>query len=398
MLPCLGVNVAPNKIHLNNMDSLVGILIFIVILFLYLHIIAQFKTSEDLEIYEFDYTTNKSLQEICELKQPVLFSLADTHPEFFQTVQCEKIGDVADEYDVLVKDVNDYQVENQTVECAALSYRSARLLLKNDTKMKYISENNQAFLAETDLDAFYGDLAATLKPPLTVQTKYDVLMGSRLASTPLKYHTNARTFYAVTGGKIRVKMTPWKSTKYMPYMKDYDAGEFVSPVYVWGGGVHSEENASSPEKATELTLNKKWKPIMDKLKFLEFEVYSGYVLYIPAYWWFSIQYSGDDETTVCEFTYNTGMNRLAHIKDITLYFLQQMNITRKQGGRKTIVDEAEVCKDKDNMKMEGQEKNEKVSKKMEDGADYQESKPGKVDFKPETAHTEIITNTGVYKI
>lgn len=381
------------------MDSLVGILIFIIILFLYLHIIAQFKTSEDLEIYEFDYTTNKSLQEICELKQPVLFSLAHHHPEFFQTVQCEKIGEVADEYDILVKDVNDYQVENQTVEPAVLSYRSSRLLLKNDTKSKYISENNQDFLAETDLDAYYGDMTATLRPPLTVQTKYDILMGAKLASTPLRYHNNARTFYLVTAGKIRVKMTPWKSAKYMPYMKDYDAGEFVSPVYVWGKTATTPTSVATengenpvPEQANEMMLNKKWKSTMDKLKFLEFEVYSGYVLYIPAYWWFSIQYSGDDETTVCDVTYNTAMNRVAHMKDISFYFLQQMNITRKQGGRKTIVDET------DGGVVEKPDISLQNPKKIEDGSNYEESKPEKVDFKPETVHSEIITNAGVYKL
>jgi hypothetical protein len=55
------------------MNFLFNIIIFLLVLFLYIHITHQLKTSEDLEIYELDYTTNQHLQEVCDIKQPVLF-------------------------------------------------------------------------------------------------------------------------------------------------------------------------------------------------------------------------------------------------------------------------------------------------------------------------------------
>ena len=37
----------------------------------------QFKKSEDLEIYEMDYSTNANLQDVCDVRQPVLFNVKD---------------------------------------------------------------------------------------------------------------------------------------------------------------------------------------------------------------------------------------------------------------------------------------------------------------------------------
>ena len=58
-----------------------NVLIFLLVLFIYIHITHQLKRSEDLEIYELDYTTNSHLQEVCDVKQPVLFELKTFLPE-----------------------------------------------------------------------------------------------------------------------------------------------------------------------------------------------------------------------------------------------------------------------------------------------------------------------------
>ena len=73
------------------MDTLTHILIFLVILFLYIHITNQYKKSEDLEIYEMDYTTNVHLQEVCDIKQPVLFEYKSINPEFFENLELDKL-------------------------------------------------------------------------------------------------------------------------------------------------------------------------------------------------------------------------------------------------------------------------------------------------------------------
>ena len=68
---------------------------------------------------------------------------------------------------------------------------------------------------------------------------------------------------------------------------------------------------------------------MDKIKFLEFDVKSGYVLHVPPYWWYSIKYSNTDETIVCGFTYDSAVSMIANTPDIIKYYIQQNNIHKK---------------------------------------------------------------------
>jgi hypothetical protein len=120
----------------------------------------------------------------------------------------------------------------------------------------------------------------------------------------------------VVAGKVTIKMTPWKSSKYLYQNKDYDTYEFWSPIQVW-----------KPQR--------KYFHEMEKLKFLEFDVNAGYIVSIPPYWWYSIKYDNNPETMVTSFTYNTAMNCVATLPDTCLYFMQQQNIKKRVS--KTII-------------------------------------------------------------
>jgi hypothetical protein len=67
---------------------------------------------------------------------------------------------------------------------------------------------------------------------------------------------------------------------------------------------------------------------MDKIKFLEFDVLTGHALFIPAYWWYSIQYT-EEPTLITTFTYNNVMNCMANVPNFGLYYLQQYNTKTK---------------------------------------------------------------------
>ena len=56
------------------MKILIGFFIFCLVLFIYLHIQFHLKTSEDLEMYEVEEPSKNKLEEICDLRQPVLFN------------------------------------------------------------------------------------------------------------------------------------------------------------------------------------------------------------------------------------------------------------------------------------------------------------------------------------
>jgi len=289
------------------MDFYLTFFIFIVVFFLYIHIIAQYKKSEDLEIYEMDYVSNKELQTVCDMKQPVLF-------EFNCGILLDDIQK-HESYDVKVRDTND--VSHYVV----LKYGSFKVLIDSDSKSHFITEGNHEFIEESGLFSEYSELNQFLKPSLTVQTKYDILMGSKGADTPLRYHTSDRLFFMVSSGKIRVKMTPWKSRKYLHPIMDYDNYEFRSPI-----------------DAFDNTKNQEYMHDVDKLKFLEFDVLPGYVIFVPPYWWYSIQYLESD-TLVLGTTYVSGMNFIANFPDLVKWYIQQSDIPKNV---RTLISEEEI--------------------------------------------------------
>jgi hypothetical protein len=69
--------------------------------------------------------------------------------------------------------------------------------------------------------------------------------------------------------------------------------------------------------------------ILSRIKFLDFEAVPGDILFVPAYWWYSISFSGDQDTTVAVVSYDAAMNVLAQSKHWALYYLQQSNIKTK---------------------------------------------------------------------
>jgi hypothetical protein len=293
------------------MNFYIHLLIFILILFFYIHIVHQYKRSEDLEIYEMDYSSNAHLQEVCDVKQPILFEYRNVVPEFYETVTYDDLLDPKyASYDIKVKESADYFENDVSVDYVVLPYSSGSNLMKTDSKSAYFSENNEDFIEESGLMKGLGSNDDYLKPGLIVQTKYDIMLGSRGAVLPLRYHTNYRHFLSVNSGKIRVKMTPWKSSKYLYQYRDFETYEFRSPINVW-----------KPSK--------KYRNEMDKIRFLEFEVNPGFVLSIPPYWWYSIQYDDKVDTLICGFTYNSLMNAVSNVPYFVKYYIQQSNIQKR---------------------------------------------------------------------
>ena len=91
-------------------------------------------------------------------------------------------------------------------------------------------------------------------------------------------------------------------------MKDYDNFEFRSPVNVW-------------------EVQDDYKQDFDKLKILDITLNEGEILYIPAYWWYSIHF--EKLSTVCTFKYRTFMNTIAISPELIVAMLQGQNIKRE---------------------------------------------------------------------
>ncbi len=323
-------------------NPLFGLVVFLCILFLYVHVTSLWKCSNDMEVYEADFESANQLQEICQVKQPVLFHIdgreAGVFLDKFRAAAMEKY----DHYDVAVKERADYfrnaerfaTVDPTTADLAvdslALSFRSARRLLAMDKRAQFFTEGNTGFLEESGLLPLAQSMDVYLKPPLSAYAKYDLMMGSPGANTPLRYRLETHQYFVVTSGKIRVKLCPPKYSKTLPLVKDYEHYEFWSPVPPPFDPVATENAPAS---------NHPFAQVLHKTKFLDVAVARGQVLFVPAYWWYSVQFSGNADTTVAHFVYDTVVNIAAQANHWALYYLQQNNI--KVRPAKTLVPSVE---------------------------------------------------------
>jgi hypothetical protein len=143
--------------------------------------------------------------------------------------------------------------------------------------------------------------------------KYDILFGSKNTCTPFRYELNYRNYLLLTQGTAKIKLAPPHSIKYLYPIYDYENFEFSSPVNPW-----------NPQPRYIADFN--------KIKCLEFTLLPGKTLYIPAYWWYSIQFVSEN-TSISSFNYSTYMNNLAIVPYEFLHFLQILNVERKTAKR-----------------------------------------------------------------
>ena len=295
------------------MEIIVNILIFCIVLFLYLHIYFHLKTSDDLEIYEIDQPSKVKLEEICDLRQPVIFDFANER--LLESCKRHMILDTYGAFDVKIRNVkNDISDEEELY--VPISFTSAKKAMKEDVEEKYLVENNGDFLEETGMikSIRYND--SFLRPYMVSNCSYDYLAGSNGTCTPFRYDLNYRNYYLVTEGSIKIKLAPPRSDKYLYTYKDYENFEFRSPVNAWN-------------------VQPQYRPDFDKIKCLEVVVKKGQIIFIPAFWWNTMRF--EEDASVCVFKYKTYMNTVAMFPQLFMRFLQSNNVKRNIISNKATV-------------------------------------------------------------
>ena len=286
------------------MKILFGFFIFCLVLFIYLHIQFHLKTGEDLEIYEVDQSSKNKLEEICDIRQPVLFDF--DCDKIIETTNKDYISNYYNAFEIKIRNINDENISNNELYIP-LSINAAVKLFEDDKSSSYFSENNTDFLEETGIikNMKYND--EYLRPYMVSNCNYDIIMGSNNTCTPFRYELNYRNYFVLTQGTAQIKLTPPNSTKYLYPIYDYENFEFKSPINPW-----------NPQA--------KFKKDFDKIKCLEFTLTIGKTIFIPAYWWYSIKFNSN--TSISCFRYRTYMNNLAIFPYIGMHALQIQNVKR----------------------------------------------------------------------
>lgn len=298
------------------MKTLLSVLIFCIVLFIYLHIHFHLKISNDLEVYEIEQPSKEKLEEICDIRQPVIFDY--NVDGLLNECNIDSMENKYGAFDVKVRNVKEYDDTSELH--LPLTLNTAREIFRKDTEERYISENNTEFLEETGLVKIIRYNDNFLRPYSVSNCIYDVQFSSKDTKTPLTYELNYRNFYLVTQGSVKIKLIPPKSSKYLYTIKDYDNFEFLSPVNPWN-------------------VQSQFKTDFDKLKTLEVELKQGQIIYIPAYWWHSFHYT--ENSSICIFKYKTYMNNLAISNHLFVNMLQSQNVKRNVVNTKITVDDAD---------------------------------------------------------
>ena len=287
------------------MKYLISVFIFCIVLFLYLHIQYHLKTSNDLEIYTIDNPSKEKLEEICDLRQPVILNLGIEN--ISTNCNLTILDDNYSAFDIKIR--NTQAVNNNNNELyLPIRFNEAMRLFQSDQQHKYITESNKDFLEETGVVKHYNYNDEFFRPHMVSKCLYDLWSGSINAQTPLRYHNSYRNYLYVTSGKIKVKLIPPKYSRYLNIQKDYENGEYRSPINPWN--VHHSQKAE-----------------FDKVKVLDVELDAGMILSIPAYWCYSLTYQ--EMSSISVFQYRTYMNTVAVLPDLILHLLQKHNVKRK---------------------------------------------------------------------
>ena len=286
------------------MKFLLTLLIFCLVLFIYLHVIYHLKVSDDLEIYELEDPSKDKLEEICDIRQPVLFDFKNE--DLIDICNLNKVIQNYGAFDVKVKNLDKKSKDNENY--FSLTLNSSKKLFNKDKKNNYLSENNDDFLQETSLVKIFKHNDSFIRPYMVSNCYYDFLFSSSNSYTNLKYELNYRNYFFVSQGSAKVKLLPPKSSKYLNVIKDYENFEFYSPINIWD-------------------VQNEYKTSINKVKSLEVVVKKGQIIYIPTYWWYSIKF--EENTSICVFKYRTYMNNIAILNHLTMNILQSQNVKRE---------------------------------------------------------------------
>jgi hypothetical protein len=292
-----------------------NLLVFCLVLFLYLHVHFHNKTCNDLELYEIELPSKDKLEEVCDLRQPVVFD--NSNDSMMTSCNRKSIEETYGAFSVKIRNLTD-TIGNDEEMYIPISFTSAMAASNADNDKKYLIEAGDDFLEETAMIKLFKYNDSFIRPHMVSKCMYDILCGCDGLRTPFRYEMNYRNYFMVTEGSVKIKLAPPKSSKYLHKHSDYENFEFRSPINPWD-------------------VQSNYKQDFDKIKCLEVVVNKGFMIHLPAFWWYSIEFG--KETTIASFKYRTYMNTVAILPKLVLNVLQSQNVKRQIASIKNVIKE-----------------------------------------------------------
>ncbi len=279
------------------MDILINLFIFCLILFLYIHVYYNIKTSNYLEVYEIDNPSKEKFEELCNLKQPLVIN---NFPIIDNTFNLEYLNTNYNSFDVKIRNKENIEL------FLPITLSKAIELFDKDASNSYISEGNKDFLEETTIEKIFNTNDLLLRPYNISNIEYDLIFGSLNSYTPFRYNLNCRNILYLNNGSVEITLAPPKNYKYLYVKNYYENLEFISSIDI--------NNVADIHKND-----------FDKVKLLRIILKENSLMQIPPYWFYSIKII-EKNTLIFSFKYRTYMNTVSILPQLFIKFLQENNI------------------------------------------------------------------------
>ena len=162
------------------------------------------KTSSDLEIYTIDNPTKEKLEEICDLRQPVVLNM--NIDNIVNNCTLALLDDNYGAFDVKIRNTLDHNNNNELY--LPLVLNEAIRVFQSDTHGKFITENNVDFLDETGIIKHYKYNDEFFRPHMVSKCIYDFWSGSKnsISGLDMAIHIARQSHGTITS--LSVKSVP----------------------------------------------------------------------------------------------------------------------------------------------------------------------------------------------
>ena len=304
------------------MQYLIEFIIFLIVLFLYIHVHYHVSTSNDLEVYELSDISKERVEDICNLKQPVIINnqieaWSVFNRDFLLNTNSYK------EYDLSIRNTSELGCIDELY--LPLSYDKANTLFNKDSNSMYYTEDNKSFLENTALNKQIQSSDMIFRPPLTTVTLYDVLFGSTGSHTPLRYEVNFRNYLYVSQGSATIKLIPPNYDKNLHPIMDYENFEFRSSINPWN-------------------VQKEFLKDFGRIKVIDVTLNEGQTLFVPPYWYYSIKLN--ENCFMLTLKYRNYFNIVSILPYLGMHFMQMQNV-KQEKYKKIVLDDDKDPKESD---------------------------------------------------
>ena len=117
------------------MKYFVGIFVFVIVLFFYLHINHHLTKSNDLEVYTIEKPSKDKLDEICNLRQPIIFEYYNE--EIMKKGNLKYFNNKYSAFDIKIRDITNNDDTSEMY--LPLVLREGINVFQNDQEKKYIT-------------------------------------------------------------------------------------------------------------------------------------------------------------------------------------------------------------------------------------------------------------------